>query len=220
MKYKPSALISSLSGTTGAAVASSWKGRMYIRRHVIPHNPQSDLQMAQRAHMAHQASWFRSLSDQMEKWLEELGTPLALSGYNVTTKANVLAMARGEAPIIVPGNPNVEEVINFSAYGGGGDRHLSATWAQGNAVADNCIRLFTAPVDADEEGKEEPDIWTEHTAAGVVKVSDEACLTAALAHGLKNYYIVLLVGNNTENFAAATKTSGGVAVLATSAPAD
>ncbi len=220
MKYVPSALISSLSGTTGAAVASSWKGRGYIRKWVRPHNPQSDLQMAQRARVAHQAPWFRSLSDQMETWLEELGTPLALSGYNVTAKANVLAMARGNPPIIVPGNPKVEEVVNFSAYGGGGDRHLSASWEQGSAVADNCIRLFTVPVDPDEEGKQEPDIWTEHTAAGVIKVSAGAAYTAALAHGEKAYYCVLLVGNSTENFAAATKTAGGVAVLATSAPAD
>lgn len=49
------------SGTVGGSIVfSKWKGRSYVRKHVVPHNPQTPLQVGVRAGMAFCSKWSAS----------------------------------------------------------------------------------------------------------------------------------------------------------------
>jgi hypothetical protein len=48
MAKTPSGILGKFSGKVGSVVGSTWKGRRYIREYVIPANPDTDLQKAER----------------------------------------------------------------------------------------------------------------------------------------------------------------------------
>ena len=213
MKLTPSVLVGSMSGTSGGTTAASWKGRQYVRRHVVPKNPQTDAQVTQRGHMARMAKWYRSLPAPIVAKLAELGAPLALSGFNVMVKEDLTDLAAADSPEIIPPNPAAAALFSAEDDGDTIGITIGVDFVAGSAVATHYVAALTCPVDPAETDLEEPDGWT--LAASPVLVSAATYGLIPVANALKDYYAVLLV-IDTATLAAATIISGGVSCVCTS----
>lgn len=77
-----SAMLSGASGKIGDVVASTWKGIAYFRRRVIPSNPQSNGQMAQRYCLKTALTLWQSIKSWAKTPWDYSVTGYALSGYN------------------------------------------------------------------------------------------------------------------------------------------
>jgi hypothetical protein len=78
------------SGTLGKAfVASKWKGRNYMRRHVIPSNPRSDNQTANRAMMAFLSQGWALLSAGVQADWTALAAQGNFSPFNAFVRFNM-----------------------------------------------------------------------------------------------------------------------------------
>jgi len=213
MKVTPSVLVGSLSGKSGGTVASNWKGRQLVRRHVIPHNPKTAGQLAQRAHMARMSTWFRSLPATLVTKLNELGTPLQMSGFNVMTKEDLHDLAISEPPEIIPGNPENDALFSCVDAFTITANQIDIGFVAGAALATHYVVALTCPVDPAEVALEEPDGWT--LAATPVLVSAAAYDSIVVLNSAKSYWVVLIV-IDTATLVAATKISGGVSCVAVS----
>ncbi|MBA7536905.1 hypothetical protein ES705_29170 [subsurface metagenome] len=113
MKIRFSPLLAGASGKAADAVAATWKGRAYIRKHVIPANPKSPAQTAVRESLARCVTLWRSLGILIKAWLDTYGTGYAMSGYNVFVKKNRANEAVPQALVPVPPNPNVPPLADL-----------------------------------------------------------------------------------------------------------
>ena len=213
MKITPSVLVGSMSGTSGGTTASNWKGRQFVRRHVIPHNPKTAAQIAQRALMARMGTWFRSLPATLVTKLNALGSPLAMSDFNVMVKEDLTDLAASEPPEIIPPNPANDAIFSLADDAGVGANNIDLTFVAGPALATHYVAFLTCPVDPAEALLEEPDGWTLDGTPVLVSSAAKAGITV-LNTG-KNYWCVGVV-IDTATLVAATKISGGVSVVAVS----
>lgn len=144
MKIKWSPLVGSASGTTADAVAASWKGIQYIRKHVIPHNPQTDEQMLVRNSLARCVPLWRSLGSEEKAWLNKYGVDYRMSGFNVfMSKCRALEQAL-ELILPMPPNPYEPAPDTFAAAtgaGAGGD--IDCTWVDNSSAPFQDIILLT-----------------------------------------------------------------------------
>ena len=217
MKLTPSVLVGSMSGTSGGTTAASWKGRQYVRRHVVPKNPQTAGQVTQRAHMARMAKWYRSLPATIVAKLAELGAPLALSGFNVMVKEDLTDLAAADSPEIIPPNPAAAALFSAADGASATAGHIEVDFVAGSALPTHFVAALTCPVDPAEEGLEEPDGWT--LAGAPVLVTTGKYLHINVLNEAKDYWVVLIV-IDTAALITATKISGGVSCVATSGEAD
>ena len=213
MKLTPSVLVGSMSGTSGGTTAASWKGRQYVRRHVVPKNPQTDAQVTQRGHMARMAKWYRSLPATIVAKLAELGAPLALSGFNVMVKEDLTDLAAADSPEIIPPNPAAAALFSCEDGLEPSASKINIDFVAGSAVSTHYVVALTCPVDPAETDLEEPDGWT--LAASPVLVSAGSYDSITVLNGGKAYWAVLIV-IDTATLATATTISGGVSCEATS----
>jgi len=155
-----SALISAASGKIGDIVMSKWKGIPYVRRRVIPANPQSGDQCLQRFCLKTALTLWQSVKSWAKAPWTVSVSGYALSGYNsfmdiVMTKLKPMLTAGGvgedptwTSPAVTalsPYNANYAELIDVQA-GTPGDTTMTITWtARAGADADNkvlpCNRL-------------------------------------------------------------------------------
>lgn len=77
-----SPLIASMSGKTADAVFASWKGRNYVRQHIIPANPQTAGQTAVRNSLAEAVALWQSVSETLKTAYGDGADALNISGYN------------------------------------------------------------------------------------------------------------------------------------------
>lgn len=70
-------------------VASKWKGRNYMRRHVVPSNPRSDGQTANRAMMAFLSQYWVHMSAVNQALWDELAAQGNFSAFNAFTRYNM-----------------------------------------------------------------------------------------------------------------------------------
>ncbi len=118
MKIRFSPLLAGMSGKAADAVAATWKGRAYIRKHVIPANPKSPAQVAVRESLARCITLWRSLSATIKAWLDTYGTGYRMSGYNVFISKN-RALEQVPSPLVpVPANPNVPPHVDLAGTDG------------------------------------------------------------------------------------------------------
>jgi len=127
MKIRFSPLVASASGKAADAVAASWKGRQYIRKHVIPANPQTAAQTLVRESMAACVSLWRSLSSTIKTFLDSYGTGYNMSGYNVFVSKNRAAEQASTALKPVPPNPNVAALTDLTGSVAVAEK-ITATW--------------------------------------------------------------------------------------------
>ncbi|MBA7537073.1 hypothetical protein ES705_29339 [subsurface metagenome] len=114
MRIKFSPLVASASSKAADMVASSWKGRAYIRKHVIPHNPKTPAQTLVRDSLARCVPLWRSLSSTIKTWLDTYGTGYRMSGYNTFMSKNRAAEQASTALAPVPPEPRVLPVVDLA----------------------------------------------------------------------------------------------------------
>ncbi|GAH52119.1 unnamed protein product, partial [marine sediment metagenome] len=78
----PSVLISDIRNKAGSVVFSSWKGRNYIRKYVIPGNPKTDDQKLIRRAFTDCVRCYQGLANDIQAFLDILGSDLQMSGFN------------------------------------------------------------------------------------------------------------------------------------------
>jgi hypothetical protein len=110
MLVKPSPLVAELNGSTAELTAASWKGRNYVRRKVVPANPNTAAQQAVRNSLTACVTLWRSLLASVKSWLDVYGGAYAMSGFNIFTSRN-RALEQADSPLLpVPDNPNAQAV--------------------------------------------------------------------------------------------------------------
>jgi hypothetical protein len=76
-------------GTLGGAIVfSKWKGRTYVRRHAIPHNPRSGLQVGMRAGFKFVTQAYVSLSGTIIDHWKLIADKTAITPLNAQVKAS------------------------------------------------------------------------------------------------------------------------------------
>lgn len=110
MKITPSVLVSGLSGKTGGVVGSSWKGRAYVRKWVIPKMGTAAGQVAMRTAAATLNPLFRSLGTEIKDYLDALASKLSMSGWNLFVQKNSLLETAVGNLIPTPDNSHVVPV--------------------------------------------------------------------------------------------------------------
>jgi len=78
------------SGTVGGAIVfSKWRGRTYVRRHAVPSNPKSGLQVGVRAAMKFLSQNWSSLSPALKTEWDDADAADNITGLNSMTKFNM-----------------------------------------------------------------------------------------------------------------------------------
>jgi len=108
-------------------VAASWKGRAYIRKHVIPSNPNTAAQQLVRESLARCVTLWRSLSETVKVWLDTYGTGYRMSGYNAFMSKNRAAEQATTALAVVPPEPRVLPVAAFAGSVAVAEK-ITVTW--------------------------------------------------------------------------------------------
>lgn len=129
MKIRFSPLISGMAGRTADLVAASWKGIAYVRKWVIPANPQTAAQTAVRNSLARCVTLWRSLPTAVKSSLDAYGTTCAMSGYNVFMRFCRALEQTASALVVHPYNPHVPAPPSFAAATGiGVSGDIDCSW--------------------------------------------------------------------------------------------
>lgn len=142
MRVTPSPLVGRMSGKTAGLVAATWKGRQYVRAHVIPANPQTAAQTLVRTSLARCVTLWRSLEADFKTWLDEYATGYRMSGFNTFMQKNRAVEQAGTALAPVPAHPNcaAPEALAFvTGVGAGGT--IDLTWTDNSPTAFNQLRV-------------------------------------------------------------------------------
>ena len=74
-------------------VATSWKGHEYLRTYVVPHDPKTENQLAQRGLLAKAVEAWRELSKPQKRFFNALAR--GMSGYNLFIRRYMKATVDG-----------------------------------------------------------------------------------------------------------------------------
>ena len=159
MKFTPSIIVSGLSGSSGGATASRWKGIGFFRARVVPANPNSADQQLQRGHMTDIVAWWHDMEAQIVAECGRLCFGMPMSGFNAFTKRNVSDLAGFDKavpveiwPRIMPLNAQTNPIADDLTVDVGAalSNDLDLTWSLGEAdAADQVYILAGEAVDAD-----------------------------------------------------------------------
>lgn len=173
MKVTAPLLSIDASGTFGKAiVASKWKGRNYMRRHVVPSNPRSAGQTANRAMMAFLSQNWDNLSALIQSGWNDLAAQGNFSPFNAFVRFNMNRWKQYQPPFTEPGAvsaaPSAPTIS--SSVGGVGQLQINITEGAGvlNWGTVALVNLTADPTDAKL----------------FVKNISYAAFTAALAHSV------------------------------------
>jgi len=178
MKVKFSPLVASMSGTAADAVMASWKGIQYVRKHVIPHNPQTAAQTLVRTSLARCMTLWRSLTADFKDWLDTYGVDYRLSGWNIfVQKCRALEQA-GSLILPMPANPHIPAPSTLAfATGAGAGGDIDITWVDNAPAASTRIyflfRLASANI-FDKIDYQDSDAEA-HTTGGLTAGEDYDC---------------------------------------------
>jgi len=84
----------------GSVVFSKWKGRNYVRRFVVPHNPRSALQVAQRAMLKFLAEAWSGFTIGNKATWDSLAAATNISPFNAYVSNNLNRHAQLNAPSV------------------------------------------------------------------------------------------------------------------------
>lgn len=152
MKIKPSPLVASFTGSAGEATAALWHGTNYLRKKVVPRNPQTAAQTAVRLALKRTVELWQSLKDHTNyvpyrAALTYAALTYDLPAYNLFTKLNRALEQAASELILLPdikwapayGGP-VGKVTSFAAAAGASGE-IDLTWTKLHA-AGYVIRFF------------------------------------------------------------------------------
>lgn len=145
-----SPLIAGMSGKTADAVCASWKGRSYVRKRVIPANPNTAAQQTVRESMGRLSPVWRSLESQIKAVQDDYAVNDALSGWNWFTSQNRVLEQTYDTDVITPPNRDIDFVtgITLTDLGGGS---LKVDWTGGTTGADYYIYVLARRTTAANE---------------------------------------------------------------------
>jgi len=101
---EPGVILNSISGKVGNVVFGTWKGRPYIRKHVIPSNPETEGRRAQKNYIKKVVAWWHDIPTELKEWCKLMGANFAISGANIFVRDNVRAFS-AEVPYDPPMAP-------------------------------------------------------------------------------------------------------------------
>lgn len=202
MKVTAPLLSLDASGTFGKAiVASKWKGRNYMRRHVIPSNPRSAAQTANRSMMAFLSQNWDQLSALIQAGWDPLASQGNFSGFNAYVRFNMNRWKQFQMPFTEPtavsAAPSAPTIS--SSVGGVGQFQLNLTEGAGilNWGTISYVQITVDPT----------------AAKSLVRNISYAAFTAALAHSV---IIANLTAGTYRAKCATFNSDGDVSALSTS----
>lgn len=136
--YSP--IVSSASGKTSGVVFSSWKGRAYIRKLIIPNNPQSAAQQAVRDSLNPCITCWRSLLTVLRTWLDVTQVDDRLSGYNWYIKANRAAEQADTVHDVSPFSPLMPTLTGLALTPG--DTQISVAFDEASEAACTKVSIY------------------------------------------------------------------------------
>jgi hypothetical protein len=109
-----SPLIAGASGKAADAVFSKWKSTPYVRKHVIPANPQSPAQTLMRDAMGRMAYMWRKFASQVQAAQNLYATNIGMSGFNWFAGQNAVYEKTFLAQNITPPDASVEPPLTLA----------------------------------------------------------------------------------------------------------
>ena len=137
--YSP--LVSDIRNKIGDVVFSKWKGRGYVRRRVVPANPQTTLQTEIREAMALTVASWQSLNQTQEDYWNAAAAERSISPYNEFVRRNVSQERTDDWQVLTPPNPDVEPIITFAGATGISEA-IDLTWAAGDATPGDTVYFW------------------------------------------------------------------------------
>jgi hypothetical protein len=193
----------SASGTIGKAIVfSTWKGREYVRRHAVPSNPRSGLQVGIRAVFGFIAQYFASLSTgEISDW-EDVAAATSVTPLNAFTSDAVARARRNEGWRVDPDGAAAES----PAAPTGGDaitalKSITLTWTDGIANGDDAADFCVAIHSNEGETADTPDI---SNLVGVVAVGTETFTLRGLTSGQAYSFSLVSINKDGSKGTAAT----------------
>ncbi len=136
-----SALLSDARGKIGDVVFSGWKGRAYVRRRVVPANPNSALQQAIRGAMTLcVASWQSFSVNEQNSWLS-YASSRSISTFNGFIQSNVSQEKTDDWRILTPANADIDSIETFTVSAGATDGNVECYWTLGDAISTASIQF-------------------------------------------------------------------------------
>ena len=170
------------SGTVGKAIVfSKWKGRSYVRRHAVPSNPRSGLQVGIRTVFGFVAAAWATLTDLLVSDWTEIGAADSTTGLNALTKDAVSRARRGEGWRADPeGDASDTVTAPTGAAALAALKSLNLSWtnavAGGGEAPDWCTAIHMA------EGSEAIEAGIDNLVA-IVPIATEAVVIRGLTTG-------------------------------------
>ena len=123
-----SPIVSGISGKAADGVYASWKGRQYVRKMVVPHNPQSDAQTAVREAMARMGPLWRSLPAVLQDRCNQYAAGIQMSGWNWFVMHNRKLELTNEAGNVCPPDSACLPLATLSLATGAAAGQIAATF--------------------------------------------------------------------------------------------
>lgn len=190
--YSP--IISDIRGKAGTLVFSSWKGRSYIRKQVIPGNPNTADQQLIRAAFSRTVKCYQGLAADLKTFLDILGSDAQMSGFNIMMKSDVKNERDNKFGNIVPANTYVMNIEGFALSAPGASDTINVAWTvTGWTGAESPTFLYRRDLGPDAETP-----WTElaPTSGGADMTDSPAVLTLPAP---TTSYVVCMVGEDASN---------------------
>jgi hypothetical protein len=157
MKFTPGLAVGALSGSIGGSTASHNKGGAYFRTRVVPVNPNTTAQAAQRSRIALLATQWGQLltAAQREAWAvfatnnpitDRLGQALTLTGAQAYSKINARLLAAGlSETAVAPGDQDVTDLLTAVGTFDIGVGAVAVTFTPTPLAANDHIQVFATP---------------------------------------------------------------------------
>lgn len=132
------------SGTVGKTLTfGTWKGRAYVRNHVIPNNPKSALQVGVRAMFGFLAAAWNALGGTDKSSYDEGAAAQQISAFNEYMQNNMDRWANNQAPSenAVPAETVTGATISAHTYTGG-ENHVDIDLTLSTATDQSAVAIF------------------------------------------------------------------------------
>lgn len=121
----------SASGTVGDAITfGTWRGVNYARARVIPANPQTAAQTAQRSLMKWVVAFWQGLPGGIQQTFINAAAGRKMTGFNLFTKKNLVSLKTetyNDLAVVSPGQAGAPSVATIVATGGAGSINATVT---------------------------------------------------------------------------------------------
>jgi len=144
----PSVLISNIAGKAGSVVFSRWKGRGYVRKHVIPTISMTQGHIDQRNRVGKVVMWWHQTPSALHLQCKAAAESASISGWNLFARDNLNAMFASNDEPIAPLTSLVQP-INDDLEGEAGTNpgEIDLTWTHGEAAHGDTVRVYFEPSD-------------------------------------------------------------------------